>query len=82
MATMERGQKGKKGNQQDGFQKLLDRPCPLHPKGKHTILECVFTSLSNNTNWKKTKRRKINKMMKKATKMGPWDSNNPPTGST
>ena len=41
MATMERGQKGKKGNQQDDFQKLLERPCPLHPKGKHTILECI-----------------------------------------
>ena len=41
MATMGRGQKGKKGNQQDDFQKLLERPCPLHPKGKHTILECV-----------------------------------------
>ena len=41
VATMERGQKGKKGNQQDNFQKLLDRPCPLHPKGRHTILECV-----------------------------------------
>ena len=41
VATMERGQKGKKGNQQDNFQKLLERPCPLHPKAKHTILECV-----------------------------------------
>ena len=41
MATMERGQKGKKGNQQDDFQKLLDRPCPLHPKERHTILEYV-----------------------------------------
>ena len=41
VATMERGQKGKKGNPQDDFQKLLDRPCPLHPKGKHMILECV-----------------------------------------
>ena len=41
MATMERGQKGKKGNQQDDFQNLLERPCPLHPKGKNTILECV-----------------------------------------
>ena len=38
---MEREQKGKKGNQQDNFQKLLKRPCPLHPKGKHTILECI-----------------------------------------
>jgi len=42
VATMERGQKGKKGNPQDDFQKLLDRPYPLHPKGKHTILECVI----------------------------------------
>ena len=41
VATMEQGQKGKKGNQQDNFQKLLERPCPLHPKGKHTILECI-----------------------------------------
>ena len=41
MATMEREQKGKKGNPQDDFQKLLERPCPLHPKGKHTILECI-----------------------------------------
>ena len=41
VATIERGQKGKKGNPQDDFQKLLDRPCPLHPKGIHTILECV-----------------------------------------
>ena len=38
---MEQGQKGKKGNQQVNFQKLLERPCPLHPKGKHTILECI-----------------------------------------
>jgi len=41
VATMDQGQRGKKGNQQDNFQKLLDRPCPLHPKGKHTILECI-----------------------------------------
>ena len=41
IATMERGQKGKKGNPQGDFQKLLDRPCPLYPKGKHMILECV-----------------------------------------
>ena len=32
---------GKKGNQQDDFQKLLERACPLHPKVKHTILECI-----------------------------------------
>ena len=38
---MDRGQRGKKGNQQVDFQKLLARPCPLHPKGKHTILECI-----------------------------------------
>src|SRR6185436_16173110 len=41
VTTMDRGQRGKKGNQQDDFQKLLARPCPLHPKGKHTILECI-----------------------------------------
>ena len=41
VATMERGQKDKKGNRQDDFQKLLERPCPLHTKGKHTILECI-----------------------------------------
>ena len=41
----------------------------------------AFASLSNNVNWKKTKRRKINKTMKMATKMEPWDSSNPPTGS-
>ena len=34
----------------------------------------VFANLSNNGNWKKTKRRKINKTMKMATKMEPWDS--------
>ena len=38
---MDRGQRGKKGNQQDDFQKLLARPCPLHSKGRHTILECI-----------------------------------------
>ena len=38
---MEWVQKSKKGNPQDDFQKLLERPCPLHPKGKHTILECI-----------------------------------------
>ena len=32
MATMEWEQKGKKENPQDDFQKLLERPCPLHPK--------------------------------------------------
>ena len=42
----------------------------------------TFASLSNNVNWVKTKRRKINKTMKMATKMEPWDSSNPPTGST
>ena len=42
----------------------------------------TFASLSNNVNWMKTKRRKINKTMKMATKMEPWDSSNPPTGST
>jgi hypothetical protein len=41
VATMDQGQRGKKGNQQDDFQKLLARPCPLHPKGRHTILECI-----------------------------------------
>ena len=41
VATMEWGQKSKKGNPQDDFQKLLERPCPLHPKGKHTIIECI-----------------------------------------
>ena len=41
VATMERGQKGKKVNQQDDFQKLLKRHCPLQLKGKHTILECI-----------------------------------------
>ena len=41
VATKDRGQRGKKGNQQDDFQKLLARPCPLHPKGRHTILECI-----------------------------------------
>ena len=41
VATMDQGQRGKKGNQQDDFQKLLARPCPLHPKGKHTSLECI-----------------------------------------
>ena len=38
---MDRGQRGKKGNQHDNFQKLLVRPCPLHPNGRHTILECI-----------------------------------------
>ena len=42
----------------------------------------VFANLSNNGNWKKTKRRKINKTMKMVIKMEPWDSNNPPIGST
>ena len=42
----------------------------------------AFASLSNNVNWKKTKRRKINKTTKMAIKMELWDSNNPPTGST
>jgi len=42
----------------------------------------VFASLSNNVNWKKTKRRKINKTTKMATKTEPWDSSNPSTGST
>ena len=41
VATMDRSQRNKKGNQQDDFQKLLARPCPLHPKGRHTILECI-----------------------------------------
>ena len=41
IATMNRVQRGKKGNQQDDFQKLLARPCPLHPKGRHTILEYI-----------------------------------------
>ena len=42
----------------------------------------TFTSLSNNVNWKKRKRRKTNKTMKMETRTEPWDSSNPPTGST
>jgi len=33
VATKDQGQRGKKGNQHDNFQKLLARPFPLHPKG-------------------------------------------------
>ena len=74
VATMDRGQRGKKVNQQDDFQKLLTRPCPLHPKGKHMILGGV--------RWRKTKRRRTSRMMKTAIKMEPWDSSNLPTEST
>jgi len=41
VATVDRGQHSKKGSQQDNFQKLLAKPCPLHPKARHTILECI-----------------------------------------
>ena len=41
VATMDRRLRGKKGSQQDDFQKLLTKPCPLHPKAMHTILECI-----------------------------------------
>ena len=42
----------------------------------------TFASPSSNVNWKKTKRKNLNKTMKMATKMELWDSSNPPTGST
>ena len=42
----------------------------------------IFASLSKNISWKKTKRRRTSRMTKMATKMEPWDSKNPPIGST
>ena len=42
IATLDRGQRGNKsGSQQDDLQKLLNKPCPLHPKVRHTILEYI-----------------------------------------
>ena len=59
---MDRGQRSKKGNQQDDFQKLLARPCPLHPKGRHTILECVNLRKSlQERQLEEARRRKIEK---------------------
>ena len=70
VATMDRGQHGKK--EQDDFQKLLERPCPLHPKGKHTILECINLRKSlQQRQLEEDKKKKNKKTMKIATKIEP-----------
>ena len=53
-------------------------PCNLK-ESTQSSSALTSASLSNNDNWEKTKRRKINKTMKMATKMEPWDSSNPST---
>ena len=39
---VDRTQRGRKrNNRDDDFKKLLNKQCPLHPKAKHSILECI-----------------------------------------
>ena len=74
---MDRSQRGKKENQQDDFQKLLARPFPLHPKGKHTILECINLRKSlQERQMEEDKKKRTRKMTKIMIKMEPWDFKN------
>jgi hypothetical protein len=39
---VERNPHGKKlGNQQDQFEKILHKQCPVHPKSNHTLFQCI-----------------------------------------
>jgi hypothetical protein len=31
----------KSGNQQDQFNKILHKQCPMHPNSKHTLFKCI-----------------------------------------
>jgi hypothetical protein len=49
VTAVDRTQRGKKpGGQQDSFEKLLHKQCPLHPKAKQSILECISLQKSLN----------------------------------
>ena len=84
VATMDRGQLGKKGNQQDDFQKILAKPCPLHPKAKHTILECInlHKYLQEHQLGEEKKKKKDKQDEEDDEKKGKQVSNYPPTWST
>ena len=40
---MEHNPRGKKqGNQQDQFDKILHKKCSMHPKGNHSLFDCII----------------------------------------
>jgi hypothetical protein len=42
VTAMDRNHRGKKTEgQQDHFKKILHKQCPLHPRSKHTIFQCI-----------------------------------------
>ena len=83
VATMERGKKARREiNRTISKNYSKDLALCALKESTRSSNALTFASLSNNVNWMKTKRRKINKTMKMATKMEPWDSSNSPTGST
>ena len=83
VATMDWGQRGKKGNQQDDFQKLLAIPCPLHPKGRHTIFECINLRKSlQERQLEEDKKKKDKQDDEDGDKDGTMGFQQPPTGST
>jgi hypothetical protein len=50
IAAVERNPHGKKsGSNQAQFEKLLHKQCPMHPKSRHTLFECVSLRKSLNT---------------------------------
>jgi hypothetical protein len=49
VVTVERNPRVKKsGNNQTQFEKVLHRQCPMHPKSKHSLFECVSLRKSLN----------------------------------
>jgi hypothetical protein len=49
VADIDRTPRGKKqGNKQEEFDKLLHKQCPMHPKFKHLLFECVTLRKSLN----------------------------------
>jgi hypothetical protein len=49
VAAVEHNPQGKKsGNNQTQFEKFLHKQCPMHPKSKHSLFECVSLRKSLN----------------------------------
>jgi hypothetical protein len=49
VGTVERNPRGKKsGNNDTQFEKVLHKQCPMHPKSRHTLFECVSLRKSLN----------------------------------
>lgn len=65
------------------FQKLLNKQCPLHPKAKHSILECIslWKSFHEHT-LEDDKKKRASKLTRIKTTLGHKTSNSLPTWST